>query len=143
MAEGYEYLKENRVSGDELKCYLLAYSLLAQHGISDIIDLVHMKALISERIMDAICKDVSKYGVEYEPVPSDFFPGIYQEFVCADMMPWIQAEKDILRSLQMEDGGFDISWQWYTPYSEFEQARQIWRPRITIDKILFYETEFQ
>ena len=46
--------------------------------------------------------------------------------------------KDILGSLQQEDGGFDISWQWHTDYEEFAQAREWWRPRITLDKLLFY-----
>ena len=48
-------------------------------------------------------------------------------------------EKEILGKLQMKDGGFDITWKWYTPYPEFEQARAWWRPRITIEKLLFNE----
>ena len=43
-----------------------------------------------------------------------------------------------LRNFQKDDGGFDISWQWYTEYKEFETARNWWRPRLTIDKILFW-----
>ena len=40
----------------------------------------------------------------------------------------------------MEDGGFDTTWKWYTPYTdEYEQARAWWRPRITIEKLLFNE----
>ena len=49
-----------------------------------------------------------------------------------------EKEKNILPNLQKEDGGFDISWNWYNDYSEFEIARKWWRPRITIDKLLFF-----
>lgn len=48
---------------------------------------------------------------------------------------------DELSKFQNEDGGFDIWWKWYTPYSEFEQARKYWRPRVTIDKLLFVTGE--
>ena len=56
--------------------------------------------------------------------------------------PLIAAEKDILGKYQTKDGGFDITWKWYTPYlDEYEQARAWWRPRITIEKLLFNEVQ--
>ena len=138
VKEGLKYLEDNAdVSGDALKCYLLSYELLKKNNITDIIDLKYLKNLISKRINDAICKDIEKYGVEYVPVPSDFFAGTYLEFITPEIEQLIAAEKDILGNMQKEDGGFDITWQWYTEYPEFEQARNWWRPRITIDKLLF------
>ena len=74
-------------------------------------------------------------------MPSDFFCGTYSEFITSEIKPLIEAEKNILGKLQMEDGGFDITWKWYTPYSEFEQARAWWRPRITLEKLLFNEMQ--
>jgi len=139
IQEGIQYLEDNAdPSGDALKCYQLAYGLLKRNNIEDIINLECLKDLISKRINDAICKDISKYGIEYVPVPSDFFPGCYLEFITPDIMQLIQTEKQILNALQKDDGGFDISWQWYTSYPEFEHARKIWRPRLTTDKLLFY-----
>ena len=123
IRDGVKYLEDNRdVSGDELKCYLLAYELLKRHEIFNIINLEGLKELISKRISDVICRDVSKYGVEYVPIPSDLFIGIYLEFITSEIEHLVQAEKEVLEKLQKEDGGFDIWWKWYTPYSEFEQA---------------------
>lgn len=140
IKEGYDYLAtEDEISGDALKCFLLAYELLKVNGIDEIIDLDDFQRLISKRINETICKDLTKYGIEYVPMPSDFFVGTYLEFITPEMRPLIQAEKDILGQLQQVDGGFDISWQWNTPYAEFEQARNWWRPRLTIDKLLFWE----
>lgn len=142
IRDGVKYLEDNRdVSGDELKCYLLAYELLKRHEIFNIINLEGLKELISKRISDVICRDVSKYGVEYVPIPSDLFIGIYLEFITSEIEHLVQAEKEVLEKLQKEDGGFDIWWKWYTPYSEFEQARKYWRPRVTIDKLLFVTGE--
>ena len=140
IKDGFEYLENaEEVSSDSLKCFLLTYDILKTNSISDIIDLEHFKDLLRKAIDNSICKDIEKYGVEYVPMPSDFFTGSYLEFITPETKTLIAAEKDILDKLQMEDGGFDITWKWYTPYPEFEQARAWWRPRITIEKLLFNE----
>lgn len=139
IRDGVKYFDHADIGGDELKCYLLAYELLKSHDICDIINLDAFKDSISKKIYDVICKDTDKYGIEYVPVPSDFFAGSYLEFITPDIKELIHTEKEILGKLQKEDGGFDITWNWCTPYdSEFEQARKYWRPRLTIDKLLFY-----
>lgn len=122
---------------DALKCFMLAYELLLENHITQVIDLSELKMLISRRLSDAICKDIKKYGVEYVPVPSDFFAGSFSAFITPSMKPLIAAEQAVLERLQMEDGGFDITWEWGTDDSEFHQARSWWRPRLTIDKLLF------
>ena len=49
-----------------------------------------------------------------------------------------------IMDFQNDDCGFgnaiepDISWQWDNDYKEFAKAREYWRPRITLDKLLFY-----
>lgn len=137
--EGIDYLKSDaEIGGDELKCYLLTYGLLKRNDIEQFISLDDFKQLLSEKLKDIIYKDTSLYGVEYVPLPSDFFVGIYSELITPDIIPLIQTEKELLSKLQLQDGGFDISWKWHTPYSEFETARSYWCPRITIDKLLFY-----
>jgi len=142
VKEGFEYLENaEEISGDSLKCFLLTYELLKSNSIKDIIDLEHFKDLLCKAIDNSICKDIEKYGIEYVPMPSDFFSTSYMEFVTPEIKPLIAAEKDILGKLQMEDGGFDITWKWYTPYPEFEQARAWWRPRITVEKLIFNEVQ--
>lgn len=141
IKEGFEYLENTEeIGGDSLKCFMLAYELLKGTGINDIIDLETFKRLLCIAVESAVCRDVEKYGVEYVPLPSDFFSGMYSDFVTPEIIPLIKAEKGVLEKLQMEDGGFDITWNWFTPYpEEYEQARAWWRPRITIEKLLFNE----
>ncbi len=142
VKEGFDYLeKTEKVSGDDLNCFLLAYELLKANHIGNIVDLEHFKDLLCKAIDKAICKDTQKYGVEYVPTPSSVFAGTYQELITPEIKPLIAAEKEILYKLQTEDGGFDITWKWYTPYPEFEQARAWWRPRITVEKLLFNEVQ--
>ena len=63
---------------------------------------------------------------------------MFGNFITDDIRPLINAEREILGKIQLDDGGFDISWQWYNDYKEFAKAREYWRPRITLDKLLFY-----
>lgn len=138
LRDALSYLKvADTMLGDSLKCYLLSYELLKDHGITDIIDLDVLSKLLSDWIGKTICSDIEKYGVEYVTAPSDIFSGMYMEFISEEIKPMIKAELDIIGKLQKEDGGFDISWQWYTEYEEFNQARIWWRPRVTLEKLLF------
>ncbi|MBQ2963677.1 MAG: hypothetical protein IJE14_03365 [Clostridia bacterium] len=143
IKEGFVYLEtDEEISGDSLKCFLLAYELLKTNSITDVINLAQFKELLCKAIDNSICKDIEKYGVEYVPMPSDFFSGSYLEFITPETKTLIAAEKNILGKLQTEDGGFDITWKWYTPYpDEYEQARAWWRPRVTIEKLLFNEVQ--
>lgn len=139
VRDAFEFLQDesNEISGDGMKCYILCYQLLKEHGITEIVDLSKLKDLVHHRISNIICKEIDKYGVEYVPVPSDFFIEKDSDFLDGEITKLIQAEMEVLGKLQKDDGGFDISWEWYTPYTEFAQARDWWRPRLTIDKLLF------
>ena len=139
IKDSFQYLIETEELGaDSLKCFLLSYSFLKNHGIEDVVDLNEFKELIIRRIEVSICKDISKYGNEYVPVPSDFFAGMFSDFITETIQQLAEHEMGILDQLQLEDGGFDISWDWGTEYkSEFQEARRMWRPKLTIDKLLF------
>ncbi|WP_230398317.1 hypothetical protein [Novisyntrophococcus fermenticellae] len=138
VRDAFSYLQNaDDIGGDALKCFLLSYELFYENNIRNVIDLNATYSVLSKKIGSAICKDPEKYGVEYVPVPSDFFAGMYERFITKEIQGLIDIECKTLEKLQKTDGGFDISWQWYNNYSEFEQARNWWRPKITIDKLLF------
>lgn len=142
VREAFDWLRgEEKVGGDDLKCFLLAHALLAAHGIADVVDPGETKTLLETRIAQTICPDTAKYGKEYVPAPSDFFSGSFGEYVTDAVRPLIAAELAVLGNMQKDDGGFDITWQWYTPYAEFELSRLWWRPRVTLEKLLFF-TEY-
>ena len=138
VKEAFSHLSELENFGDELKCYMLAHQMLFDFEINDVIDLEATQKEIENKLLEIICTDTVKYGVEYVPVPSDFFCGVYKVFLTDNIYPLIAAEKEIMGKIQKDDGGFDISWQWYNEYKEFETARNWWRPRLTIDKMLFW-----
>lgn len=125
-------------AADGLKCYILAWELLKSHGVEGVIEFDRARTAIQAALSRGICRDPGKYGMEYVPAPSWFFQSNLS-FLYEEARPLIRAELAALERLQMEDGGFDICWQWHTPYpDEFEQARAWWRPRVTMEKLGFY-----
>lgn len=139
IKDAYIYLKDGKeIGSDSIKCYMLSYEFLSESKITNIVDLTEYKKLIDKRLIDIICKDTSKYGVEYVATPSSYFNKTYSDFKTDEICQLIETEKAILFKQQKEDGGFDITWKWYTSYKEFEKAREDWRGRITIEKLLFY-----
>ena len=139
VLEAFEALAEQEdMIADDLKCFLLAYELMERNNAAVIGSGFNTKDILCEKLEQVICSDTSRYGTEYVPKPSDFFCGIFGQFITDRIRPLIRAEREILGQLQQEDGGFDISWQWHNGYKEFGQARDWWRPRLTLDKLLFY-----
>lgn len=140
VREAYAFLeKSEKMSVDNLKCYILSYDMLVRNERTDIVDLKSAKPAIQRLMLDEICKDVSKYGKEYAATPSDFFNERYAYLYTESFKELVEAEKNNLKNIRMEDGGFDIFWKWYTDYPEFEEARKMWRPRISLERLLFWK----
>lgn len=140
VREAIKFLENaDKMGGDNIKCFLLAYDLLFQNNISGIIDLEKNKKIIQEMMLNEICADVSKYGNEYVTAPSDFFVGKYWQFYSPKFSELIKNEIDNFPNILLEDGGFDIYWEWYTDYPEFEQAKAMWRPKVSLERLLFWK----
>lgn len=138
VREAFTWLEAvEEIGSDEVKCFMLAHELLDWYGVLDVIDLDRGREAIKRAIGLALCRDVEKYGVEYVAGPSAFFHG-ESGYIPQGIEELIEADLGAIDKLQMEDGGFDITWQWYTPYEEeYKQARDWWRPRVTMEKLGF------
>ena len=68
-----ELAQTEEKDGDGLKCYMLAWKLLKEYNIPDVIDFAAARETIQQATSRAICRETEKYGVEYEPSPSWFF----------------------------------------------------------------------
>lgn len=132
---GFRALKNDR-SSDGLKCFIHAYHMLRDKGVGGLIDFDQALELLREAVAGSICREIEKYGVEYVPGPFDLVRRPDSELITGELRPYMEAELKAIDSQQMEDGGFDITWKWWTPYEkEYEQSRAWWRPRVTMEKL--------
>lgn len=139
VREAFSWLETvEEIGSDEVKCFMLAQGLLELYGVNDVTDLDRALKAVKRAVGLAVCRDAEKYGVEYVAGPSAFFLGDSRYFP-EGLEELIRADLAAADRLQMEDGGFDITWQWYTPYErEFRQARDWWRPRVTMERLGFF-----
>lgn len=97
-----------------------------------------LRETLLRRAEAEICPDAARWASEYLPRPSDyiadsgsmFYPG--REALCG-------AECSVIRSTQLPDGSFPVTWQWYTDYQEFALAVNWWKSRIILKNIRFLE----
>lgn len=138
VGEAFRWLESaEKIGSDEAKCFILAHGLLELYGVTDVIDLEKGREAVRRAVGLSLCRDVEKYGVDYAAGPSAFF--CCEGYLPAGIDGLIKADLGAVDRLQMEDGGYDITWQWHTPYEEeFRQAREWWRPRVTMEKLGFY-----
>lgn len=139
VAEAFRWLEgAEKIGSDEVKCFMLAHELMELYGVAGVTDLDKAREAVKRAVGLAICREPEKYGVEYVAGPSAFFQG-ESRYVPEGIEGLIAAELAALDRQQLEDGGFDITWKWYTPYEqEYRQARDWWRPRVTMEKLGFY-----
>ena len=139
VREAFRWLETvDEADSHEVQCFMLAHRMMELYGVTDVIDLDKAREAVKRAVGLAVCHEVEKYGVEYVAGPSAFF---HEEspYVPEGIEDLVKADLAAIDKLQMEDGGFDITWQWYTPYEqEYKQARDWWRPRVTLEKLGFY-----
>ncbi|MGN1340642.1 MAG: hypothetical protein ACI4WS_10150 [Oscillospiraceae bacterium] len=113
----------------------MLYHYLTEAGAEQF-DLASLKAALLSRCEAELCREPSRWAVEYVPKPSNyiqnrdslFYPG--NEALCAEECALI------LRS-QQPDGSFPVTWQWCTDYQEFALAANWWKARFVIVNMLF------
>ncbi|WP_305116944.1 hypothetical protein [Acutalibacter muris] len=139
VREAFRWLETvDEADSHEVQCFMLAHRMMELYGVTDVIDLDKAREAVKRAVGLAVCHEVEKYGVEYVAGPSAFF---HEEspYVPEGIEDLVKADLAAIDKLQMEDGGFDITWQWHTPYEqEYKQARDWWRPRVTLEKLGFY-----
>ncbi len=137
--EAFRWLETvEEADSHEVQCFMLAHRMMELCGVTDVIDLDKAREAVKRAVGLAVCREPEKYGVEYVAGPSAFFHG-ESPYVPEGVEELVKADLAAIDKLQMEDGGFDITWQWYTPYEqEYKQARDWWRPKVTMEKLGFY-----
>lgn len=116
-------------------CFLALFDALVQDK-TDIADMVRFEEKLREQVRCNICRDTEKWATAYVPKPSDFgiWPGsIFYE----DNRELAEYECEHIKTRQLPDGGFPVTWQWYNGYKEFEVAANHWQVHFAITNMLY------
>lgn len=134
----YDWLVNNYPIHEEhqLGCYIQLFDYLNEGGISNVIDLDDFKKRLLELVPQHICRETERWGKDYVALPSRFIRNKESIFYAGNE-ELVEAECAYLAKAQQEDGSFNVPWQWYNDYKEFELAANWWKSIILLENITF------
>ncbi len=132
--QAFDWFAENVpfAEGHITACFIRLYEYLSKAG-AQLVDMEKFAGLLKIQIEHNICRDTSKWGVEYVCMPSDFVRR-KEDIFFEDYRQLLGCECDHIISSQLEDGSFAVPWLWYNDYSEYTLAANWWRSCLIINK---------
>lgn len=136
-AEAVEYFKKNVPFGEShiTNCYIRLYEYLSEAG-ADFIGLSELKSLLITQVNYNICRDTAKWETEYVARPCDFFNSRESIFY-PDNRDAAEYQCEFFVKAQQPDGGYPVTWKWWTDYKEFEIAAMWWRATFAVTNMLY------
>lgn len=100
------------------------------------LDMSKFAELLRKQVKHCINPNYDLWFAEYHTKPSDFILSKDSMFY-EDNKELLLKERELLQQYQSEDGGFPVTWQWWTDYHEQHLATAWWRPYFAIRNMLF------
>ena len=119
----------------DVMCYISLYQYCVQAGVTDLFDMEQYMHSLLTMVNGAICRETDKWGKEYVALPSHYIDGPDSIFYAGNE-ELVKAECDLIKQQQLADGSFEVTWQWWTDYKEFEVAKVWWKAEIIMEKLL-------
>ncbi|MBQ9947052.1 MAG: hypothetical protein IJO91_01565 [Oscillospiraceae bacterium] len=116
-------------------CFVRLYEALCKTN-AQIADMERFKECLIRQVNSEICHDISKYGKEYVPLPSNFIHSPDSLFYAGNE-ELIAAECRLITEGQLPDGSYPVPWQWWTDYSEFHVSANHWKSIIITNNMRF------
>lgn len=135
--EAYDWLSANQTLVDDhnVMCLLELYECCKEVG-TDLFDVDNMLRILTAQVNTAICRETDKWGVEYVALPS--------RFIASKSSPFYKGNEEIVASecrylteKQLSDGSYQVPWQWWTEYKEWNIAENWWKSDIIIKNMRF------
>lgn len=100
------------------------------------LDMNKFSELLQKQVKHCINSDYELWFAEYNTKPSDFILSKDSMFY-EDSKELVIKEGELLHQYQSEDGGFPVTWQWWTDYPEQHLSTAWWRSYFAIRNMLF------
>ena len=127
--------KVPQVDRHETACFVTLYEYMQEMELQ-LVDMASFANALKQQVNANITRDTEKWKTEYVDKPSGFFivPG---SMFYEDNREIAAYECEFIRESQLQDGSFNVNWQWWNEYKEFEAARVIWKGVITLENMRY------
>ncbi len=120
----------------DLACFIRLYNALEKADLLSADTMVKFRTGLCESVKLTICQDTEKWAVEYVTKPSDF--NITRDSIFyTDSADLAEYECEFIMNTQLPDGGFVVTWQWWTDYKEYEVSANFWKSGFAIKNMLY------
>lgn len=116
-------------------CFITLYNTLTEINLK-LTDMDIFKEKLCENVKHIVYPDKEKWSVEYVTKPSDFKITRNSIFY-RDNAELAEYECKFIKENQLPDGGFPITWQWWTDYTDFHVATNFWKSDFVIKNMLY------
>lgn len=113
---------------------LLCYCEEIRHF--DMFDRDAFRNRLYETIEKIVCKDPAKWYTEYVCKPSFFFERSHRILGMIDR-ELLEKEAQMMLEMQLADGSYPVTWQWWNEYKEYEISANWWKSSIIIDTMCY------
>lgn len=134
--EAFESLRqEHRVEGETL-CYIRLLQYCREANVTNLIDLDWLEEKLREAVKNNICPRKEDWEFKYVCRPSQYVEGkecIFYE----DNKELADYECEFIANTQLEDGSWNLNWQWKDYPEEWTIARNWWKADRAIHNLLY------
>jgi len=116
-------------------CFIRLYEYCADAGVV-IADMDVFKQQLIAQVQHELTSVADKWDTEYVCMPSNFIEAKDSIFYESNQ-GLTEQECTRIISHQLPDGSYDVPWQWWTDYPEFETAKIWWKADFCIKNLRF------
>lgn len=119
-----------------VSCYIRLMQYIEEAGAADIIDFAALQAKLIKQTAYSITKDTDEWRNSYVCRPSHFFLSPDSVFYPANK-EIADLECEFIVDTQLEDGSWQIPWQWDAYPGEWAISKNWWKSHVIITKLLY------
>jgi len=119
-----------------LQCYIRLMEYLEEAGAFDIIDLTALKNKLKEQVAGCITRNIEQWESSYICKPSQFIKSRNSIFY-PDNKEIAEYECEFIIKTQLEDGSWNITWNWSDYPNEWAISKNWWKSNGIIINMLY------
>lgn len=139
VKEAFEFLLTESINDmHTISCYIRLMEYLEEAKAFDIIDLSLLKNKLMERVNCLITQNKIEWESSYICKPSQFFNARDSIFF-HENKEIAEYECDYIIKNQLEDGSWNIPWNWSEYANEWAISRNWWKANVIIENMLYFK----
>lgn len=129
-------LSERENDMHTLSCFIRLMQYCKEAEVTNLIDLSVLESKLKKQVNDIITQDKTKWEASYICKPSQFINSTDSDFY-SENKDIADYECEYIIKSQLEDGSWNIPWNWTDYPEEWAVAKNWWKANVVIQNLLY------